>query len=401
LLRREERFGIPHLELIHDVLTQTVRESRDKRRAEAEREKQRKREAELRLKLRRTRRRAFAGGAGVVVLLLGIAFYYYGWISESHTYSRGFSKRWGVAYPVGPLPSSAVSHRSMTYRFTQKGWFGAVQTMEIIDSNYQLTDASIRTYLTDPEAVPNRREAVSRFEFVFDNKGRESRVVSEIARNRFGRMVWGFLYAPIEEQRQKQGEQEQNAKERFAKGMFIGPDGYPQPQSHSRAEFAEIRYDELGFEVEYRFKDREGRPAPGPDDAYGQRLDYEKGRLVRLTSLDEEGKPINDAAGNAGLEAEYDSDGNIIAQRAFDAENESTLVRSGYYEWKAEYDDDWGRQKQQKFFNLRGQPTVEKELTGAHQTTWEYDDRGNAKSIKLYGTQGQPVVAGRPDKERQ
>ena len=149
---------------------------------------------------------------------------------------------------------------------------------------------------------------MSSYEFVYDHN---ERVVSEIARNRFEQMLWGFLYAPLVDQ----GEGVMAAK-----AMFIGPDGYLQPRGHSRAEFVEIRYDSLGFEVEHRYTDREGCPAPGPDDAYGREMEYDKkDRLVKLTSLNEQGEPIIDAAGSAGTKAVYDTDGNIIAQWAFDA----------------------------------------------------------------------------------
>lgn len=385
LLRREERFGIPHLELIHDVLTQTVREIRDRRRTEAEQEAERQHEAELRAKLHRSHQRAFAGITGVILLTLGIIFYLYGWIFPYQEYARAFTKRWGITQPVGTLSGSAVTHRAWTYRFIYKGRFEPwrkLQKMEVVDAHQQLIDGYIRTHLSDPNAPSSQQDQVSQCEFAYDHKGR---VVSEIARNRFGQMIWGFLYAPL-------GGQDKG--DESAKAMFVGPDGYLQPRSHSRAEFVEIRYDSRGFEVEHQYTDREGEPAPGPDDAYGRLMTYDtKGRPVQVTSLNELGIPINDKVGNAGMNVVYDMDSNIIEWWAFDAAGEPTLVKAGYYGWRAKYDQ-WGREAERSFFDLHGNPVVDMEQTGAHRIVWEFDDRGNITSTKLYNQGNSPIVAG-------
>ena len=159
-------------------------------------------------------------------------------------------------------------------------------------------------------------------------------------------MVWGFVYAP--------GEQKDGSRPRSAKAMFLGEDGYPRPQGHSRAEFVEIRYNEHGFEAELHYKDREGHPMPGPDDAYGRRAEYDReGRRIRMTALNDKDEPMNDAVGNAGYEAKYDEDGNEIEERAFDAKSKSTLVKSGFYRKYSRYDQ-WGRATETTILQLVG-----------------------------------------------
>ncbi len=384
LLRVDERQSVRRLELTHDVLTRVVKESRDQRRTEAEREVERQQEAEYRAKLLRSRQRSWAV-ATVAILLLGvIGFYYFGWVKLHYTYCRDFTKRWGVMYPVGPLPSSAVSHRSWTLRLTHRGWFGEVPTVEVIDADHQLTpNHNITTYLADSDAAPNGKEKECRYEFVYDSEGR---IVYEVAWNRFGQMAWGFAYAPHTEPT--------GSRLKFAHAMFLGPDGYPQPQGHSRAEFVEFTYDKRGFEVERRYTDREGHPMPGRDNAYGQHSDYDKdGRLVRLTSLNELGAPMNDKVGNAGLEFAYDKDGNRIGSRAFDAKRQPTLVQGEYYRSIAQYDK-WGRLTENRFFGLSDEPVIDTDQTGAHQVKWAFDERGNLINTKLYDTEDKPVVAG-------
>lgn len=382
LLRFEDRLGTTHVELSHDLLTRIAQKSRDQRWAEAEREAHRKREAEYRAKLRQTRQRAAAVAVVAGLLLGGIGFYYFGWVRPYYSYCRNFTKKWGAIYPVGPLPGSAVAHRSWTLRLTRRGWRGPVQTAEVIDANRRLTpNHTITSYLADPDAVPKWREKESRYEFVSDLQGR---VVYEVAKNRFGQMTWGLVYSP---------KMEPTGSRHRATAIFLGADGFPQPQGHSQAEFVEFEYDDRGFEVKRLYADRAGRRMPGKDDAYGQLSEYDKeGRLVRITSLNEVGKPMNDKEGNAVQELRYDQDDNLVEERSFDAQGRPTLVKGDYYRWTSRYDE-WGREIERRFFGL-SEPAIDTDQTGAHRVTWKFDDRGNIVSTKLYDSADTPIVGG-------
>ncbi|MCP4116203.1 MAG: hypothetical protein GY737_12500 [Desulfobacteraceae bacterium] len=383
LLRFEARLGTRHVELSHDLLTGIVQKSREKRLEKAKREAEQKRREEFRAKLHRERIRALRLGAVIIMLICGICFYIFGWIVSHHSYCRSFTKRWGIIHPVGPLPGSAVAHRAWTLRLTSHGWFGKVYKAEVINATHGLTSRhGISTCLANANSsTPHERE--SSYEFVLD---RNDRVVYEVARNRFGRMTWGFVHAP----RQGRGKDLPTS----TRGTFLGPDGYPKPQGRSRAEFVEIRYDDRGFEAELKYYDREGRPMPGPDHAYGQLREYDgKGQEVRLTSLNERGEPMNDKVGNAGIELTYDRHGNVIEWRALDVKGEHTLIKDGFHRELRAYDK-WGRMIEQRFFDLSGKPAVETVETGAHRVTWEYDDRGNIRTVNLYDQADKPVTAG-------
>lgn len=407
LLRFEPRFGVPHVELSHDLLIRLVQKSRDRRAVEATRAADQRRADELRAQLRRTVRRAWAGVAAVVLLLGAIDFMYLGWWHPNVSYARNFTKRWGKIHPVGPLSESAVEHRAWTLRITREGWFGDVQTMEVIDSNRRLTGKhDIRTYLTGSEAPQTQREKESKYQFVYDRAGC---VAYEIARNRFGTIVWGFVYAPVQREAAADvptaGATAWHAISEYigptecprgqATATYVGYDGLPQPQGNSRAEFIDIHYDRHGFEDELHYRDRLGRLMPGPDNAYGRYQEYdEQGRLVRQTSLDEREQPMNDEVGNASEEAQYDQDGNVVESRFLDAKGEPTLIKGNVYRIRHEYDQ-WGRLTEVIFYGLAGEPAVDDDQTGAHRITWNYDNRGNIKSIKLFDQSNRPVVAGK------
>lgn len=413
VLRREPRLGTTHVELSHDLLVPIVRKSRDARRAqaqaEAEREAERKRTAAFNAKLKREQRRLRLALGTVAVLVGTIGFFIYGWVLPYDVYCRDFTKRWGRAHPVGPLPEAAVAHRDSTYRLTSQGRFGKVIALNVVNARQEPARYSaVGTYLSSGEGSRSVRDQVARIEFTQNRKGH---VVSEIAFDRFDRMIWGFVYVPHDEGtppagrnsldpttvignwvRRLRGEPDAD-QPRVVKAMFVGADGYPKPQGKSRAEFVEIRYDERGFETELRYQDREGRPMPGRDDAYGQRKSYDGvGREIRITSLDEKGQPTNDKVGNATFVAIYDRDGNLTEGRALDVMDEPTLVADGYYKITLRYDE-WGRWIEQRYFNLSDKPVAEKE-SGAHLITAKYDDRGNMIAEKLFDTAENKTLAG-------
>ena len=330
--------------------------------------------------LHKTRRLLRTSVMAIVTGIIAISLYLYLYVIPFHSYSRNFTKRWGVIYPVGPLSHDAVAHRSWTLKLTSNGRLNPVQSVEVIDANGQPTpNHTITTYLADKDNMELREKPV-RYEFVYD---RHDKVVYEVAWDRFNRRNWTFVHIP--------SGQEKTAS---TKGFFVDSEGYPKPQGHSRAEIVAIEYDNRGFETILKYYDRKGDPQPGPDNAYGVQLKYDDmGRAICRTSLNEQGMLVNDDAWNAGQDKKYDSDGNQIAAYAFDAKGEPTLLKSGYYAVKLSYDN-WGNEVARLHFDLSGEPVAETEQSNAHKITFAYDDRGNRTSIKLFDTFSQPIVAG-------
>ena len=193
-----------------------------------------------------------------MLLTGGIGFYLLGWVLPHQTYCRNYTKRLGTVHPVGPLSASAVAHGQWTLRLTRKGWFGEVHTVEVIDANHRLTPNNpINTQISDSYKTAGPREKESRHEFVYDRKGR---VVYEVAFDRFGRMDWGFVYAP--------GEQKDGSRPRSAKAMYLGEEAIPGPRSTAEPSISQ-------YATTNRLRSRialfgSGRPChAGPDDAYG------------------------------------------------------------------------------------------------------------------------------------
>jgi hypothetical protein len=375
---------------------------------EASQEKQRVEEAEKEAlrqnQLRKTRQLLKISISAIIGGIILIALYAYMFVIPYESYSRNFTKRWGVIYPVGPLEPSAIAHRSWSLKLTRNGRLNPVQSVEAIDSNGKKTPYhSISTYLSDADKAEQEEKPV-RYEFVYDRQGK---VVYEIGWDRFRRRSWTLVHIPSGQMT----ETSKNAffgitadkilsflqisskqKEITARGFFVDAEGFPKPQGHSLAEIVEIQYDDRGFETRLTYFDRTGKPQPGLDNAYGVELTYDdQGREIRRTSLNEKGVPVNDDAGNAGLLKKYDNEGNLVEASAFDANGMPTLVKSGWHLVKLNYDK-WGNEKERRYFSLSGEPIIETEENKAHKITQDYDNKGNITSIKFFGSSEEPIV---------
>src|SRR5438045_7702886 len=99
-------------------------------------------------------------------------------------------------------------------------------------------------------------------------------------------MVFGFIYSPPGSG---------PASTRLAR--FVGPDGFPQLQRSSQAEYVSIHYDNDGWEDRVTYRDGKNLPAAGPDGAFGQAINHNShGQVTQLLSLDADGKNMIDNA---------------------------------------------------------------------------------------------------------
>jgi len=379
LLRFEDRLGTCHIELSHDLLARIVQKSRDFRRQKESEEEEKGRQAELRERLRRSKRHTLLLGSTACLLACAILVYLFGWVFNHTTYYKGFSKRYGTIHPIGSLTSAAIKHRSWSIQVVSTGWFGRVrvQAAKAVDSMGNLTSKhNIGTYFTDSYSISSTKEKECQWELTYD---REDRVVYEVARDRFGRMVWGFVHSP------------NNAKDSklpdSTTGMFVGSDGYPQPQSNSRAEYVTITYDRNGFERYNRYSDREGNPAPGPYGAYEWLYESDGlGRLTKAVSLGEDGKPMINNIGCAQLEIKYDNDGNPVECRILDTNGKLTLGNDGWAISRMKYDK-WGNVLEKRLFDANNQSVMNND-NGAIVVSMKYDDHGNLISQSFFGSDG-------------
>ena len=201
--------------------------------------------------------RASLVAAVIIATLLGaIIWYWDAYLREHVNYYKSYAKRDGIPQGVGKLSGGQVSHRAYSFEFVTKGRYGPLLRVRAVDSSGALTPLHrVGTYLRyASEDTAAEREC--QWEFVLDP---DNRVVYEIARDRFNRLVWGLVYSPTADVSEAK-----SAKRRsHAKAHFVGPDGYPQPQRRSSAEYVDITYDKDGYEAKLTYTDRWGNPMPG------------------------------------------------------------------------------------------------------------------------------------------
>jgi hypothetical protein len=304
LLHVEERLQIRRIELTHDVLTEIVKKSRDKRQRLEQSQQAELREQNIRQQLRQSRTR-LAITVGLSAFLFGVVAASIYWYLDSRVWEHvahynTYTKSYGVPVGIGELTATNVAARKVSFRFTRKGRKGPVLKLEAVNRFGKLTpEHGVGTYLrqaSESKSPTARREC--QWEFVYDKDGR---VVYEKSFDKSGNMVWGFVYSPM------------SSKDR-AHGHFVGPNGYPQAQRNSAAEYVEIEYTQAGWERFKKYYDRERQRQPGPDRAFGQFLEYnEQGLFTRMMSVDANDQFMIDSAGNAGMVLlRFDELGNVL-----------------------------------------------------------------------------------------
>jgi len=343
--------------------------------SEQERQAEMERVEALRQREVRRLRRSRAILAAVCASMVAGGIFLWDGLSRDHTtYYNGFIKRWGVPQGIGELNKDQVRHRAVSLKFTNKGRYnGPVMRVEAVDSQDQCNpNNNVGTYLElNPEPSPLRECA---WEFLRDQSGH---MVYENAYNKFKQLVWGVAYTPY-----KYGQKTRSA-------YFLGPDGFPQPRKNAAAEIVEIEYSDNGDEIGRRFFDRRRNRQPGIDMAYGMRIEYySNGLMRRILSRDADDHLMNDNAGNAIAEYEYDEFSNKTRALAFDKVGNKILLKEGYHETRAEYDQN-GNITMMAYFDTAGQPARYKQR--CHRMTSRYDDAGNMTELACFDGAGQPT----------
>jgi YD repeat-containing protein len=381
LLRFEDRLGARHIELSHDLLTPVVQKSRDERQSREALELEAQQQKKLRKQLIRSRIRTVFATTLAAVFLAILVLGYFAYFHRFEIYTATlYKKRFGVVQPVGSLSASAVKRRYVSFKFTRQGFRpfnGQVLALEAIDSLGQCSPArhSISTALRGVDESQFSGEGECRWEFIYNAKGE---LAYEIARNRLSKMVWGFVYSPTNQSLVR-------------KAMFVGPDGYPQPQGKRPAEYVEITYNREGYEIKHRFMDRDGKPASGPDGAFGRTFEYDEiGRRTKDTSTDLEGLPMNDSAGNASGLIEYDSDGNVASWTALDKDDQPTLMKSDQTVKIRYIYDDWGNRLEARAYDEHDMPATNTDWQGS-LLKYKYDDQGNRIESRFFVKDDVPI----------
>lgn len=399
LLAYEDRHHTRRVELTHDVLVPVIKASRDSRltrEALAQAERMRAEQVAQRRKQRATLAVACALAVALIATIWGG---YYFFVQEHKAYFTDFSKRNG--FPVGTIPISEADarHHAVSFLLIHKGitrdgwkwhWKPAFRMIAVDARLKPTTNHNIGTYLWkrdsdsgDPEGSQTQARAerlglqtVCQWEFISNANGE---IIYERALDRDGFMVFGFIYSPPGSG---------PADTRLAR--FVGPDGFPQLQRSSQAEYVSIHYDKDGWEDRVTYRDGKNLPAAGPDGAFGQDMSHNSGgQVTRLLSLDADGKNMIDNVGNCGLMITYNDKGWMNEVRSIGPDLKPMPVKDGWYTYRNEFDA-LGRSTRTTYHGDKGEPVLHKD--GYHGMLAEYDGSGNAVTTIYVGLDGKPTL---------
>jgi phage protein U len=421
LLAYEDRHNTRRVEITHDVLLPVIKASRDIRlmsEARAEADRLRAREAAQRRKQRIT---AAVAGALALTLIATVAGGYYAFFQEHKAYYRSFAKRRGFPVGIGPLSESEARSMPVSFLLVHKGmvrdgwklhwkpvfrvqavnglleltnnhsvfpylWRGELESQDAQDKTperkgggeSESKDAQAKTSgeTLAEKAKQLRLNTVCQWEFVSTTKGE---IIYEQALDRKGHMVYGLIYSP-----------RGSGSSSTGLTRLVGPDGFPQFQRTSAAEYVEIHYDGAGWEDRIRYRDSKNLPAAGPDGAFGQSMSHNpRGQVTLLLSLDKSGRNVIDNAGNCGMEAKYDEHGWDVEERSVGPDLKPRPVKDGWVIVKSQFDR-YGRLHRMTFHGAKGEPVVSKK-NGYHGLEEEYDKHGNPIAITYLGLDGKPA----------
>jgi hypothetical protein len=363
-------------------------------------------DAEKRRQRAAFRRGALRASVVAAVVLAGIAsailWYWDAYLRPVTEYYSAYTKRWGIPQGIGSVTEGQWPHRQSTLRFTRKGRWGKVATIEAIDGKGRPSlRHGVGTYMMAQTPIKPWR-----WEFVRDANDSP---VYETAYDRTNRLVWGMPYFPL------------GTRDR-AVLTFVDRRGFPQCPISS-ADVVEItRPEPDGYDQKVRFFDVNHQPQSTPDNCYGQEFTFNSRGLIDMVKyLGPGGEPMTCRLGYAIRRLQWDERGNILGERYFDANGRPVISREGYARATFLYDR-YGNQIETAYWDVDGNPALHQDgyakfkavyaEDGAliENTYWGPDDQpvlqrdgyakarflqnqdGDTTEITYYGVDGQPTL---------
>ena len=315
-----------------------------------------------------------------MVCIGGLAYQWDAFQSQKSAYYSEIAWRWGLPEGLGLLNSEARSHREVSFRILTKG-------------------GKVRQVLRENSAgmLRNDEDGVARWEVVYRTDETLDRLKFF---NEKGSLVWEPVF---------------NAKDRD-----IVATEHNDAAGKNQGGQQRLKLDKNGLLVELRNEDRFGIPRADARGSFGRRLLYSPSglltryaeinydgneitlngvravaitydgghRVIRETTVGEDGNPIDGRDGYAFHAQEYDRWGNATHRFYFRADGKPTLNADGYARRTFVYDTR-GNRTEESYFGVDGQPTLSKD--GYAKSTSAYDARGNEIERAFFGIDGKPV----------
>jgi tRNA A-37 threonylcarbamoyl transferase component Bud32 len=258
----------------------------------------------------------------------------------------------GVAQPTVPSTAEEAARRGISFRLTRRGRSGPVTSLEMLNPRGRpalfreifgadLFSNWVEGAMGAQESNNRAREAV-RLNFIY--AGDELAETTALDRN--GHVTWRLLWNRV-------AAEEKNHN--LVQARFVDLRGFDFSSTQGASHVQFVR-DATGRDVEVRFFNGSGKPAPNNEEVYGFRVDRDStGRTIRLTNLDQNGQPMENRMGMISQEVVYDARGYPVRYEFRDGAGKPAL-------WK-----------------------------GVAVTAYDYDSAGNVYAIRRLNSESKPV----------
>ncbi|MEY2562209.1 MAG: eukaryotic-like serine/threonine-protein kinase [Verrucomicrobiota bacterium] len=258
----------------------------------------------------------------------------------------------GVAQPIVRCNAEEAARRGITFRLTRRGRAGAVTSLEILNPRGRpalvrevfgsdIFSNWVEGAMGAQKTNDRSREAV-RINFIYT--GGELAETTALDRN--GHVTWRLLWNRV-------AEEEKN--HHIVRARFVDLRGFDFSSTQGASHVQFLR-DAAGLDIEVRFFNGSGKPAPNNEEVYGFRVGRDAaGRVTQLTNLDQNGQPMENRIGMISQGLSYDSRGYPVRYEFRDGE---------------------------------GKPAPWKNVA---VTTFDYDTAGNITAIRRLNAENKPV----------
>jgi hypothetical protein len=375
-LQFEDHWGTKHVELAHDLLTEYVKKSRERRN-----------QVRLQRKLRVATIRTVGSAALALLLIGGAAFYWLAYVHPSVSYYAALTSRYSSYELIGRLSGDQVRHRSESLKVTREGFRGRIQTIEAVNGyGHLIMDSQLEESLLFPSKDINGQ--FCSLVFTYDEKGQ---INHEVAVDEQGRMVFALTYAPAEAEPLRNLQRgslvaSDGTTVISSFNLQYGPDGYLDELRFSFMNSLYLQHANLWNTSANVSAFNNGATIIDLKDTF----DASGMRTTKELDLDVFRRPVPANRGFAGATTIVDSRGNFIEEISQDASGRPVPSPDGYPPVTRYQHDKWGNQSEESFYDAAGNPAIYPS-EGFQKEVVDRDDRGFEKGQRFFGLDGQPV----------
>lgn len=364
------------------------------------------------------RRRVLAGAAAVLILLSALFVWDYN--RPTYAYFADYVDCWGVPRGIVPLTTDQVRHRHESYQFEyrripfgQPGFY-SWRIARVSNVNSALRPVAIA------HSELNDRYPVQEIEYN-EESGLAARInfcdaygnvqLRHVLAERNGQPAAIADFVDAQESRGTgfaaiPGLFAENRKSVIVRYAYErDPNGYVVRQTyHSNNDYQLTRsaasdaegifgrqftLDSLGRRLKVEYLGPEGEKTCTRQGIAGKEYAYgEQGTLVRTTTFDLAGRPIEDNQAVATAICKTDACGNIVERQYYNARGKLCLNRESYATIRITYDDS-GQMTEYAYFDTLGRPCQGPQ--GVEKVRSRYDRRGNEIERWYLDADGNPM----------